>query len=284
MSLKLITQSSPATNVHPSGGQINGVRRRCKVHEGPGRYARPHNQDGRISHQNARRRVCRRLWRRRETTSQVVKAHVDAQMQFVDLMLEIRAPSSRTASNSCNGRKYLRYGRENPRRARSGQRGSVQRTGKGGLGLCQHPRALSLTTKGKSVYVNNAMDETLHKYEAVFRRQIPGFDASKVVGASVGMFYADPKSAIAGLRGLARATASRLFWRTRLRCDDKPCVQRKRRASASPAVERCHSAARPKGSRRPCRSSRRWRFFESHRRSGQVGLHAANGAGAQRDP
>jgi hypothetical protein len=62
---------------------------------------------------------------------------------------------------------------------------------------------------GQILYVNNALKETLRKYEAGFRKQIPGFDPEKMVGGSVGMFYADSVGAIARLHSLTRPAALR---------------------------------------------------------------------------
>ncbi len=44
---------------------------------------------------------------------------------------------------------------------------------------------------GVILYVNNSFKETLRKYEAGFRHQIPGFDPEKIVGANVAMLYGD---------------------------------------------------------------------------------------------
>ena len=63
---------------------------------------------------------------------------------------------------------------------------------------------------GQLVYINNALKEMLRKYESGFRQQIPGFDPAKVVGGSIGMFYADPAPALARLRGLTGPTTSRI--------------------------------------------------------------------------
>ncbi|MBI5919355.1 MAG: cache domain-containing protein, partial [Nitrosomonadales bacterium] len=63
---------------------------------------------------------------------------------------------------------------------------------------------------GTVIYVNNALRETLRKYEPAFQKEIPGFVADKVVGGSIGMFYADPQAAIERLRGLSATTRTQL--------------------------------------------------------------------------
>ena len=63
---------------------------------------------------------------------------------------------------------------------------------------------------GTILYINHALHDTLRKYQDGFRRQIPGFDPDKVLGGSVGMFYADPQAALARLGRLSEVTRSRL--------------------------------------------------------------------------
>jgi methyl-accepting chemotaxis protein len=59
---------------------------------------------------------------------------------------------------------------------------------------------------GKIVYVNNKLRMVLQRDEAAFRREIPGFEAAKIDGGSIGMFYADPEAAIERLRKLEKTT------------------------------------------------------------------------------
>ncbi|MCF8208948.1 MAG: Cache 3/Cache 2 fusion domain-containing protein [Rhodoferax sp.] len=63
---------------------------------------------------------------------------------------------------------------------------------------------------GTVIYINHALRATLLKYQEGFRRQIPGFGPDKVLGGSIGMFYADPAAAIARLRGLSATVQTRL--------------------------------------------------------------------------
>jgi methyl-accepting chemotaxis protein len=63
---------------------------------------------------------------------------------------------------------------------------------------------------GTLIYVNHALQVTLRQNATEFRKQIPGFDADKVVGGSVGMFYTDPQAALARLRTLSSVARSRL--------------------------------------------------------------------------
>jgi methyl-accepting chemotaxis protein len=63
---------------------------------------------------------------------------------------------------------------------------------------------------GTIVYLNEALQSVIKRDEAAFKRELPGFDASKLLGGSVGMFYAKPDEALARLKGLERTTSSLL--------------------------------------------------------------------------
>jgi methyl-accepting chemotaxis protein len=63
---------------------------------------------------------------------------------------------------------------------------------------------------GTVVYINHALRHTLKKYEAGFKKQIPGFDPDKVLNGNLGMFYADPNTALSRLRNLSGTAQSRL--------------------------------------------------------------------------
>ena len=59
---------------------------------------------------------------------------------------------------------------------------------------------------GQMIFINDALDGVLHRDAAAFARELPGFDPDRVLGNSVGIFYADPPAALARLRALkARA-------------------------------------------------------------------------------
>ena len=63
---------------------------------------------------------------------------------------------------------------------------------------------------GSVVYINNALQATLNKYQDGFRKQIPGFNPDKILNGSIGVFYADPQAALARLRSITSTTHSRL--------------------------------------------------------------------------
>jgi methyl-accepting chemotaxis protein len=64
--------------------------------------------------------------------------------------------------------------------------------------------------EGTIVYLNQALSQVLHRDQAAFRSELPGFDADKVLGGSVGVFYADPAAALARLRALRTRTQTTL--------------------------------------------------------------------------
>ena len=63
---------------------------------------------------------------------------------------------------------------------------------------------------GRVIYINNALLNTLRQCGEGFRKQIPGFDAEKVVGGSIGIFYPEPQAALTRLRNLTSVAKTRL--------------------------------------------------------------------------
>jgi len=62
--------------------------------------------------------------------------------------------------------------------------------------------------EGKIVYLNEALMGVLKRDEAAFRQELPGFDASRVLGGSVSIFYKDPGTAMARLKALTQTTTA----------------------------------------------------------------------------
>jgi methyl-accepting chemotaxis protein len=65
--------------------------------------------------------------------------------------------------------------------------------------------------EGTVVYANEALLRILRRDEAAFRAELPGFDASRVVGGSIGMFYKDPRAAIERLANLRDTVAATML-------------------------------------------------------------------------
>jgi methyl-accepting chemotaxis protein len=55
---------------------------------------------------------------------------------------------------------------------------------------------------GTIVYLNPALRDILVRDEKAFRRNVPSFEAAKVLGGSIGIFYSDPDAALDRLRRL----------------------------------------------------------------------------------
>ena len=64
--------------------------------------------------------------------------------------------------------------------------------------------------EGTIVYMNRKLDEVLRRDAAAFARQLPGFDPEKVLGGSIGVFYADPAAALARLKALTATVRTRM--------------------------------------------------------------------------
>lgn len=64
---------------------------------------------------------------------------------------------------------------------------------------------------GTVLYINNALRDTLRRDRAAFAQQIPGFDPDKIVGGSIGVFYADPGAALERLRTISSTTNSQMM-------------------------------------------------------------------------
>ncbi len=174
--------------------------------------ARQHNRDGLISKtidefqfSGAYRDMARNM-------NEMVKGHTGVQTQFVDLMVEYANGDFERRMEPLPGeRKKISdaAGKVRSELEAAAEAARYNARVKAALDHVRIPVRIA-NDDGEILYVNNVLNDTLHKYEAAFRRQIPGFDAGKVVGGSIGMFYSDRKSAIAELRSITRATSSRL--------------------------------------------------------------------------
>jgi methyl-accepting chemotaxis protein len=63
---------------------------------------------------------------------------------------------------------------------------------------------------GTVLYANQALHNVLRRDKEAFGRQIPGFDPEKIIGGSIGVFYADPTAAVNRLRNLNGTVQSQL--------------------------------------------------------------------------
>ena len=63
---------------------------------------------------------------------------------------------------------------------------------------------------GTILYMNTALHDVLRRDREAFARHMPGFDPDKMIGSSIGAFYADSQAALARLRNLNGTTQSQL--------------------------------------------------------------------------
>ncbi len=143
----------------------------------------------------------------------MVKGHIDVQSRFTELMAEYAGgkfdnrmaplPGERKATS--DAAEQVRAGLE-----ASAKAAAFNALVKVSLDNVSIPVRIA-DDEGQILYINNALQETLRKYEADFRRQIPGFDPDKVVGGNVGMFLGDARSAAVYLREITQATKSRMI-------------------------------------------------------------------------
>ena len=144
--------------------------------------------------------------------NEMVKAHIGVQTEFVDVMSHYASGDFTSRMPELPGeRRKISESAEKVRSELEAAANSARYNAlvKAALDHVSVPVRVA-NDDGEILYINNAMNGTLHKYEAAFRQQIPGFDADKVVGANAGMLYGNASAAIARLRSTVRATASRM--------------------------------------------------------------------------
>ncbi len=147
-----------------------------------------------------------------ESVNQLVRSHIAVKMKVVDLVTQYSAGKLDVSMERLPGQKARiseamdKVQRSLQDAARAAQYNSRVKSALDNVSL---PVRIA-DEDGTIIYINQALRETLHKYQDGFRRQIPGFDPEKVVNSSVGVFYADPQAALNRLRGLNSVARSRL--------------------------------------------------------------------------
>ncbi len=144
--------------------------------------------------------------------NEMVKGHIEVQTQFADLMGEYAGGKFEARMEKLPGERVkISDTAENVRASlqSAAQEAQFNALVKTALDHVSTPVRLA-DEEGKVIYINNALKDTLRKYETGFRQQIPGFNPDSIVGSSVGVFYADAGAAIARLRSLSKTTATRM--------------------------------------------------------------------------
>ncbi len=173
--------------------------------------ANAHNRDGHVSHVMSPEAFSGAYRDMARNVNDMVKSHVDVQMQFVDLMLEYTNATFENRMEALPGeRKRISDTAEKIRaELEAANKAQFNALVKAALDHVTIPVRIA-NDEGKILYVNHAMNEVLHKYEADFRQRVSSFNADKVVGGDLSMFFADPQAAVAHLRSIQRATHSRM--------------------------------------------------------------------------
>jgi methyl-accepting chemotaxis protein len=142
----------------------------------------------------------------------IVKSHLDVTMNVVDIVTQYAEGRLDVAMDRLPGQK-ARISEAVDKVQQSLQRASeaarYNARVKTALDNVSLPVRIA-DNDGTVIYINHALHNTLHHNLEGFRQQIAGFDPEKMIGGSIGVFYADPQAALKRLRNLSAATKTRL--------------------------------------------------------------------------
>ncbi len=196
------------------GGAVNSVVQTLqKFTKAELDMARAHNEHGRISEEMRASEFPGAYGDMARNLNAMVKGHIDIQIRFTELMGEYAGgkfdnrmpPLPGERRGISDAAEKVRGGLE-----ASAKAASFNALVKVALDHVSIPVRIA-DDEGQILYINKALQETLRKYEAGFRRQIPGFDRDKVVGGSIGMFLGGNRSAAGYLHEITQATTSRMI-------------------------------------------------------------------------
>ncbi len=167
--------------------------------------ARAHNQDGRVSYAMRAQDFPGAYGAMARNLNEMVKSHVDVQMQFVDLMLEYTAFKFDHRMEKLPGERQKISDTAEKIRAEleAANKAKFNALIKAALDCVDNAVGVA-DQNANIVYLNPAFMAALRKNEAEIRRKIPGFDAEKAVGASAGALFDDPAAAVTRMRSLSR--------------------------------------------------------------------------------
>jgi methyl-accepting chemotaxis protein len=174
--------------------------------------ARQHNQEGQISRTIDEGRFAGAYREMAHNINEMVKSHIGVQTRFTELMGEYAGGRFENRMPPLPGeRKAISDAAEKVRAKLEANAKAAEYNArvKAALDYVNIPVRIA-DNDGVILYVNNSFKETLRKFEAGFRRQVPGFNPEKVVGFNAGMLYGDAHAASAGLRDLTRPVSSRM--------------------------------------------------------------------------
>jgi methyl-accepting chemotaxis protein len=152
--------------------------------------ARAHNEEGRDSHEMRANDFAGVYGDMARNLNAMTKGHIAVRTRFVDLMAEYANGRFETRMPPLPGeREAISAAAEKVRAELESGAGAARYNArvKAALDHVSTPVRIA-DDNGRILYINHALQETLRKYEAGFRRQNPAFDLDKVIGGDVGMF------------------------------------------------------------------------------------------------
>ena len=195
------------------GGAVNSVAQTLqKFTQAELDMARAHNEHGHISETMRASEFPGAYGDMARNLNAMVKGHIDVQTRFTELMGEYAGGKFDNRMPPLPGeRKAISDAAEKVCAGLESSAKAAQFNARVKVALDHVSIPVRIAdNEGQILYINNALKEMLRTYGSGFRQQIPSFDPAKVVGGSIGMFYADPASALARLRDLTGPTTSRI--------------------------------------------------------------------------
>ena len=177
------------------------------------KIAHEHNQEGLISRRVSDSDFEGAYGDMARNLNAMVQGHIDVQKQFADLMATYAGGDFHQRMPSLPGeRKAISDAAEKVRVRLEANAKAAEYNArvKAALDHVSVPVRIA-DNEGIILYVNNAFKETLRKYEAGFRRQVPSFDPEKVVGSNTSMLYGEAHAASVNLRALSRPVSDRMI-------------------------------------------------------------------------
>jgi methyl-accepting chemotaxis protein len=168
-----------------------------------------HNQDGRISHTMRAHDYPGAYGDMARNVNEMVKSHIDVQMQFLDYMVEyIHAKFEHRMRPLPGERRRISDTAEEIRleleAANAAQFNAQVKAALDSASSC----LMMADNEGVIRYQNKASDALMRQSEIEFRKYMPGFSAEGVLGASFDQFHKNPskhRNLLANLKGEHRA-------------------------------------------------------------------------------
>ena len=205
--------SDTRDELHGIAESVNSIVRTLRKFVGAQlEMAKAHNEEGRVSYQMRADEFAGSYGEMARNANEMVQAHVAMNSRFVDLMVQYANGKFDDKMDALPGEK--KKVSDTAEKVRGEMEAAYQAARfnarvRAALDSVSVPVRIA-NDEGEILYINHALNVTLRKHEEAFRKQIPSFNAEKVVGGSIGMFYDDPQAALSRLRNITGVTQSRL--------------------------------------------------------------------------